>query len=313
MRQSIAVILTVRNGLPFLAGAIECVKSQSYSPLDLLIVDDGSTDGSLEAAQDAGLRVLQTPGVGPAAARNAGIQATASDAITFLDVDDLWPPGTLHRLAAALSTNPEAGFAQGLTQNFRVLEDGSRRFFTSPYRFVNLGASLYRRGLFDTVGLLDESLRFSEDLDFLMRCWEKDVRKALVDEVTLYYRRHPNSMTAGVEGYGFDTVQVVNRRIERARSGLYNPKQPRHLPAMQYIGIGPASQDDTAAGHAPPFVRGRFSRILREYSIWNYYRREVLQSSYLRVLAMRWGAHSAWHLPFIGARRALQKMVDARQ
>jgi hypothetical protein len=178
---------------------------------------------------------------------------------------------------------------------------------------VNLGASLYRRGLFDTVGLLDESLRFSEDLDFLMRCWEKDVRKALVDEVTLHYRRHPNSMTAGVKGDGFDTVQVVNRRIERARRGVYNPKQPRHLPAIDYIGVGPTSQDDTAAGDGSPFVQGGFGQLLKEYAIWNYYRREVLRSSYLRFLAMRWGAHSAWHVPFIGAKRAFQKMVDVRQ
>jgi glycosyltransferase involved in cell wall biosynthesis len=170
MEKSIAVIVPVRNGIQFLSGAIRCVESQSYSPLELIIVDDGSTDGTVEAARNAGVRILQTPNLGPAAARNCGIRATVSDAIAFLDVDDLWPAGTLHRLAAALWSNPGAGFAQGLIQNFRVLEDGSKRFFTLPYYFVNLGASLYRRSLFDTVGLLDESLRVSEDVDFLTRC-----------------------------------------------------------------------------------------------------------------------------------------------
>lgn len=313
MQQSIAVIVTVRNGLPFLADAIQCVQSQSYSPLDLVVVDDGSTDGSLEAARNAGLRILQTPSVGPAAARNAGIQATVSDAIAFLDVDDLWPPGSLHRLATALSANPSAGFAQGLIQNFRVLDNGSRRFFTSPYRFVNLGACLYRRSLFDTVGFLDEGLRLSEDIDFMMRCWEKDVRKALVDEVTLYYRRHPNSMTACMEGDGFGTVQLIQRRIDRVRRGLYDPKQPRHLPAIEYIGVGPANQDEAAVGDAPPSVRDAFGQLLKEYAAWSYYRSEVLQSSYVRFLAQRWGARSAWHLPFVGARRAFRKMVDAWQ
>ena len=244
MQPSIAVIMPVRNGRSFLAGAIKCVESQSYTPLELVIVDDGSTDGSLEAAQNAGVRILQTAGMGPAGARNAGIQATVSDTLAFLDVDDLWPRGTLHRLAAALSAHPDAGFAQGRIQNFRVREDGSKHFFTVPYRFLNLGASLYRRSLFDRVGLLDETMRLCEDLDFLMRCWEKDIPRALVEEVTLHYRRHPGNMTAGLEGAGFGTVQAVKRRMDRIRRGLYDPTQPRQVPATEYIGVAPESQDE---------------------------------------------------------------------
>ncbi len=206
MPPSIAVIMPVRDGMAFLPVAIECVHSQSYSPLELVIVDDGSSDGSLEHARNAGLRVLQTPAAGPAAARNAGLGATVSDFVAFLDVDDLWPPGTLHRLSAALASDPDAGFAQGLIQNFRVLEDGSKRFFTHPYRFLNFGACLYRRSLFEIVGVLDETMHLCEDLDFLMRCWEQDIRKVELETVTLHYRRHPKNMTAGLEGAGFGTV-----------------------------------------------------------------------------------------------------------
>jgi glycosyltransferase involved in cell wall biosynthesis len=244
MTRSIVVIMPVRDGLAFLPGAIECVKAQAYSPLELVIVDDGSSDGSFEYAKQAGLRTLQTPGSGPAAARNAGIRATASDFVAFLDVDDFWPPGTLPLLSEALVSDPEAGFAQGLIQNFRVLPDGSPRFFKAPYRFLNLGAALYRRGLFDAVGLLDETMRLSEDLDFLMRCWEKDVRRVTVDSVTLHYRRHAGSMTAGLEGAGFGTVQAYKRRIDRARRGEYDPNQPRQVPAIEYLGAGPGKQDE---------------------------------------------------------------------
>jgi len=310
MQQSIAVIMAVRNGLPFLDEAIQCVKSQSYSPLELVIVDDGSTDGSLEALQNAGLRILQTPSLGPAAARNAGIRATVSDAIAFLDVDDLWAPGTLNRLGAALGANRSAGFAQGLIQNFRVLEDGSKRFFTSPYRFVNLGAALFRRSLFDTVGLLDETLRFSEDVDFLMRCWEKDVRRALVDEVTLYYRRHPDSLTASVESEGFGAVQAVKRRMDRARHGLYDPKQPRHLPGLEYIGLGPKSHDDEQPGNTAHGERRKFSLLWKEYATWRHYRKELSHCSYVRFLAERWSVRSTWQVPFVGAKRVFQKMAE---
>ena len=158
---SIAVIVPVRNGLSFLPGAMECVASQAYEPLELLIVDDGSTDGSLDYIRNHGVRVIETPGVGPAAARNAGIAATASPLLAFLDVDDLWPARTLIKLAAALEANPGAAFAQGLIQNFRDLPNGSRHFFTAPYRFLNIGASLYRREIFETVGLFDPTLACS--------------------------------------------------------------------------------------------------------------------------------------------------------
>src|SRR5580704_11190585 len=107
---SIAVIMPVRDGMEFLPGPIECVRSQGYSPLDLIVVDDGSVDGSLEYARGAGLHTLQTPGVGPSQARNVGIRAASCDLIAFLDVDDLWPQGSLERLTAALATDPEAGF-----------------------------------------------------------------------------------------------------------------------------------------------------------------------------------------------------------
>lgn len=247
MPLSIAVITPVRNALPFLAGAMECIQSQCYAHLELVFVDDGSSDGSFEYAQRTGARVLQTQGAGPAAARNAGIRATSSDCLAFLDVDDLWPLGTLHLLAAALDSDSEAGFAQGLIQNFRILDDGSKRFFTRPYRFLNLGACLYRRSLFERVGLLDASLRTAEDLDFLMRCWEQDVRKAEVHAVTLYYRRHPNNMTAGLQGTDLGTVQAFKRRIDRIRAGQYDPNVPRHVPAHEYLGTAPASQDEQVA------------------------------------------------------------------
>jgi hypothetical protein len=162
-------------------------------------------------------------------------------------VDDVWPSGTLHLLAAALQSHPEASFAQGLIQNFRVLEDGSTRFFTAPYRFLNLGACLYRRTIFEQVGLLDESLRMCEDLDFLMRCWEKDVRKAQVDAVTLHYRRHPNNMTAGLRGADLGTVQAFKRRIDRIRSGQCDPNLARHLPSHEYLGTAPMNQDEEVA------------------------------------------------------------------
>jgi glycosyltransferase involved in cell wall biosynthesis len=222
----------------------------------LLIVDDGSTDDSREfvrrllpGAKGLPIELLDVDaGSGPAAARNAGIRARNSDLVAFLDADDLWPAGTLPALVEMLAAQPESAFAQGLIRNFCAptsngKQAGVKRFITPPYRFLNLGANLWRREVFETVGLLDEDLRLCEDLDFLMRCWEKDLRKAELDRVTLYYRRHSGSMTHGLSGAGFGMIKAYKKKMERIRRGEHDPSLARHIGMGAYLGSGPAHQD----------------------------------------------------------------------
>ena len=76
-----------------------------------------------------------------------------------------------------------------------------------------------------------------------MRSWEKDVHKAEVNEVTLFYRRHPKSMTSGLKAAEFGTVQAFKRRIDRIRAGAYDPKETRRVPAREFIGTAPPRQD----------------------------------------------------------------------
>jgi glycosyltransferase involved in cell wall biosynthesis len=242
---SIAVIIPVRNGLPLLEETLASVRAQ-HCPVEIAIINDGSTDGTREYLRGLNgycSHLLEFDGRGPSAARNAGIRATSAEYVAFLDADDLWPAGSLYALATALAEKPEAGFAQGLIRNFRTDSLGSKNFFTAPYRFINLGACLWRRSVFDTVGMLDEGLSLCEDLDLLLRCWEKDVRKAEVNVVTLYYRRHPGNITRGLAGAGFGTVKAYQRRIERIRRGDYDPTAPRHIDPNVYLGQPPLSQD----------------------------------------------------------------------
>lgn len=240
---SIAVITPVRNGLPYLYEAIECVVAQQYAPLEMIVVDDGSTDGSGDAARGSGFcRVLETPGIGPAAARNLGIRASESDLLIFLDADDLLGPSLIRSSIDALKHAPEAGFAQACIQNFTARPDGTSNYFTRPYRFINLGAGVWRRTVFETVGLFDESLRLCEDLDFVMRCWERDIPKVQVDSL-MFYRRHASNMTKGLNGIGYGTLQAYRKRIERIRGGEYDPNRPRRTPWADYLGIAPQSMD----------------------------------------------------------------------
>jgi GT2 family glycosyltransferase len=244
---SIAVITPVRNGMPYLQEMIECVMAQQYPALEMIVVDDGSTDGSGALARNIGCcRVLETPGMGPAGARNAGIRASESDLLVFLDSDDLLVPSALHSSVEALLRAPDAGFAQGCMLNFTVLPDGTKNFFTKPYRFINLGSWLWRRSVFQTVGLFDESLRYCEDLDLFMRCWESNIGRVLVDCVNLHYRRHPSNMTRAMKGADFETLRIYGERIERIEGihrGEHDPNNRLCMTWHEYVGSGPDIMD----------------------------------------------------------------------
>jgi glycosyltransferase involved in cell wall biosynthesis len=241
---SIVVVTPVRNGMPYLREAIECLIAQQYAAMEIVVVDDASTDGSGEFARSmGGCRVLETPGIGPAGARNAGIRASKSDLLLFLDADDLLGPMALHRAVEALLRAPNAGFTQGCIQNFTAGTDGAMHFSSRPYRFINLGSGLWWRSVVESVGLFDESLRLGEDQDFFMRCWERDIARELFDAVMLYYRRHQGNMTHGLKGTEFGLMGIYRKRIERIRRGEYDPRLPRHVSWPEYLGKSPDVED----------------------------------------------------------------------
>lgn len=244
---SLTTVTPVRNGRPYLEAAIDALHEQQYEgDLEIMVVDDASTDGSGDVARARGCRVLNSAGVGPAAARNIGIRASNTELLFFLDADDLpGSPTLFRRLADELRLTHDAGFAQGLIQNFETRSDAQRVLLTFPYRFLNLGSMMWRRRVFDQVGLFDESLRLCEDLDFLMRCWEQDVSRVLVQTVALLYRRHPSQMTHGLSGAGHGTMHAYRRRIDRIRAGTYDPSLPRRVEWPDYLGMPPAPKDTT--------------------------------------------------------------------
>jgi len=231
----ISVVIPVRDGERFLASAMESIVAQEYHNLEVLLVDDGSTDGLAGCAKEwaALVRYIRQPQQGQAAARNRGVRESKGELIAFLDIDDLWTPGHLTRLRHCLEQNPDAAIAQGFMRQFWTAPDGSRQS-TAPYRMPYLGSCLFRRRVFDQCGLFDERMPHGEDYDFLFRCWEHDVVKVVVPEVSLFYRRHPCNMTRGRNTAAH--MVVLKRRIERIRAGVADPAAPRRFVFQQYMG-----------------------------------------------------------------------------
>jgi glycosyltransferase involved in cell wall biosynthesis len=236
----ISVIAPAFNAAGFYDAWLGSIQNQHYPNLEVVLVDDGSTDSLPERAQDAPpfLRYIRQDNHGPAAARNTGIAVSTGELIAFLDLDDLWAPGHLNRLSAALAAQPDCQIAQGLIRNFLYNDDGRPCYCSRAYRFINLGSAVFRRSVFGQCGVFDDTMRFAEDFDFLIRCWEQGMRKRDIEELSLLYHRHDKNMTHGKNVVEMGVVAIYKRRIERLRSGQIKPADygPLEVRYWDYIG-----------------------------------------------------------------------------
>ena len=257
-RLSVSVIVPVHNRCQFLHEALESVRRQQYEPLEILIVDDGSTDDvkTCVLSYPWPIHYMRQDHRGPAAARNAGIRSTQGDLIAFLDNDDLWTAFHLDRLTGCLEANPAIQIAQGQIRNFRDSERG--RFWCSPcYYLASLPSAIYRRDVFHTVGMLDESLQFGEDSDFFVRCWEHNINKVKVEYLSLLYRRHRQNMTANKNLRELGLVRIYRNRRDRIEQGLCKPR-PAPLGLMRdYLGESPPAYDDGTCEPVDEALLGR--------------------------------------------------------
>jgi glycosyltransferase involved in cell wall biosynthesis len=231
----ISVIVPVRNGARFLASAMASIVAQGYGNLEVLLVDDGSTDGLAEHLKHCPefVRYIRQAHQGQAVARNRGLQEAKGELIAFLDIDDLWTRCHLKRSLGCLQEHPQAGIAHGLMRQFWMASEGEC-YWTAPYRMPYLGSCLFRRTVFDECGLFDKGMAYGEDNDFFFRCWERDVVKVPVPYVSLLYRRHARNISQGHSGTAH--LLVIRRRIERVRAGVSGPAVQRRYRFQDYFG-----------------------------------------------------------------------------
>lgn len=195
MSARISVIIPVYNGAAMVAQAIDSALGQSLPPLEVIVVDDGSTDGTAAvlAAYGRRIRHLRIAHAGVSAARNAGLNASRGNLLAFLDADDIWHPHKLAQQAATLGTWPQAGLC---CCDYLVLhrEHGckvshfscalplaglalQRPLVSAPLaalvrcNFVGTASNvMLRRDVAELAGRFDVRLRQAEDYDYWLRC-----------------------------------------------------------------------------------------------------------------------------------------------
>ncbi len=210
----VSVIIPVFNGEAFLGEAVQSVLAQKYSPVEVIIVDDGSTDGTEDVVKSfpETVRYLQQSNQGPAAARNRGIEQAQGSLIAFADADDLWPEDKLEMQLPYLLRDPVIEIVLGRIQQVRTSIAVGEPAFS-----VNLGSAVIRKSVFERVGLFDESMRYSEDVDWFMRAREAGAAIMTIDAVTLLYRQHEQNMTRGKSTSELNVLKALKRSLDRRR------------------------------------------------------------------------------------------------
>lgn len=218
----ISVVIPAHNGAAFIADAIASVRAQDVGSTEIIVVDDGSTDATAEIVQRIApvVRLLRQSNSGAPAARNAGIAVAQADIVALLDCDDLWPADKLSLQLPWLAPWSVFDLVLGNTQMFRTRADAAGEAVdeTQPFFVTQLGCALFRRSVFDRVGRFDETLRYGEDVDFLLRAREAGLRAKFVDAVTIRYRRHDGSLTRVPGHSSLRLVAHLKRSIDRRRS-----------------------------------------------------------------------------------------------
>ncbi len=205
---TISVIVPVYNGERFLAEAIGSVLGQTLPPDEVIVVDDGSTDGSadiaarIKATSPVPIQLIQQSNQGPAAARNAGRQRAAGSLIAFQDADDIWSAEKLAIQVALLHQHPHAHAVIGYSRIALTDPDdpGVLHYQGRPGPILLLQESLFRRAIFDKVGRFDPGLRRGEDVEWFLRLLEQPVEIIIHPDIVLTYRRHEANLTGSVGG-----------------------------------------------------------------------------------------------------------------
>lgn len=223
----VTCILPVYDGERFLAEALDSVLDQNVPDLDVVVVDDGSTDGTAAILEGFGsrLRVVRQENGGVSAARNRGLDEARGEFIAFQDCDDVWMPGKLAKQLAALRERPELDLSLGLVQNFWMDElkaeetayKGSR--FSEPAPGYLLQALVARRSAFDRVGRFDTSLGVGEDNDWFLRARDGGLTEEVIPEVLVGRRLHLENLTRKDLASREAILRNMKASLDRRRSG----------------------------------------------------------------------------------------------
>jgi glycosyltransferase involved in cell wall biosynthesis len=219
----VSVIMPVYNGRRYVAEALESVFAQRYRPLECIVVDDGSIDGSVEIIEQYPVKYIRQAQCGPGAARNAGVRASRGQLVAFLDQDDQWDPDKLTAQVQTLLAERDAGYVVSL-QETRLDSGIEKPDWISDEQLRRddgfmPGMLLVSRETFDQVGPFREDFSTSSDAEWFFRAQDLGIRHARVMKRLLIRRVHRENQSRDVDSIHRELLKIARESIRRRRPG----------------------------------------------------------------------------------------------
>jgi glycosyltransferase involved in cell wall biosynthesis len=245
----VSVIIPAHNQESYLLATIQSVLAQTRPAHEIILVDDGSSDGTARVAQGyraAGLTYLFQANQGPSAARNTGLRASHGEFVTLLDADDLWDPHFLETMVPLLAADPALG---AVYCNSRYIDATGQPLNQVPYaqvpapaqflnelrwgNFLSIHAVLARRACVERAGLFDQTLRWSEDWDLWWRMAELNSFRG-TPQALAKYRMHGRNRSGNTSREPAGWLAVVEKHCGPANG---NPQDWSRSKRIAYCGV----------------------------------------------------------------------------
>jgi glycosyltransferase involved in cell wall biosynthesis len=227
MDRLVSVVIPAHNSRLYIASALDSILIQKHRPVEILVVDDGSTDSTAQIVRGYApeVRLIEQEQRGHPAARNVGIRAASGEFLAFLDHDDLWSLDKLELQIASFERNPDLDFVFGHIQNFFTPEMSpeERKLLAVPLRPLPgllQGALLARRRSFDHVGPFSEEHSTGDFIDWYGRATVAGMSVEMLPETVVYRRIHASNYQRTHKHERREYLRAVKELLDRRRGFL---------------------------------------------------------------------------------------------
>jgi glycosyltransferase involved in cell wall biosynthesis len=257
----ISVVIPAYNAAAFLPRCLKSVYAQTLKPHQIIVVNDGSSDGSAKVAAELGATVVNRPNGGLSAARNTGIQNATGDWIALLDADDLWSPEKLARQAEKINPNTVLIYTgirifddHGVRSELPAMDPAAVRNVLRYRNPITPSTALIRRDAVVQDGGFREDIRACEDWEMWFRLQHLGEFQAISDPLTDYYV-YPQSLSANPERMLTALDRIIDTTLVANLNGIQRWMWRRRIRAMQLCSAGLIARDNGLEGELNYMVK----------------------------------------------------------
>jgi glycosyltransferase involved in cell wall biosynthesis len=222
----VSVIVPVFNGARFLAEALDSILAQTYAPIEIIVVDDGSRDKTPGVVSSYGdkVRYLRQENAGPASARNRGLIASKGLFVAFLDHDDLWHPEKLARQMKRFEDRSELEICVTYAQNFWIpeLAEEAEKLKNHPHSKPLPGyiasTLLAKYTTFKKIGLFNSALKHTDTTDWFWRARESGTSMEMLQDLLVFRRIHKKNLSRAFVSESHDEfLRFIKASLDKRR------------------------------------------------------------------------------------------------